>query len=130
VEQDQVIAEIERLGGSIERDENDPANPVVGVQLSGIHATDRALKHIGRLANLRTIDLAFSLVTDTALVYLRGLAYLQKLDLTNALITDAGLRHLERRSGLLWLNLSSTDVTDTGLGRLVGGYNQKSCTGV
>src|SRR5205823_4436567 len=96
VGQAQVVAEIEKLGGSFELDAKSPDRPVLKVRLDGPHVTDQALKHLVGLERLHTLDLF-----DTR-------------------VTDAGLKHLEGLKNIKWLDLESPHVTDAGLERLRG----------
>jgi len=90
-QEEQAVSAILKLGGKVERDENLPGRPVVGVDL--------------RITN----------ITDSDLKNLKGLKGLQVLDLSRNEITDAGLKNLQELKGLQMLRLSATPITAAGL---------------
>ncbi len=55
---EEAVTEIERLGGSVTRDERLPSRPVISVNLSGTRVTDADLKHVGGLTQLENAGLA------------------------------------------------------------------------
>src|SRR3954466_5525667 len=73
VEQERAIFEIQKLGGTIQRDEIKPGQPVVGVELDDDRVFDEEWAHLEKLTGLETLDLGGLNVTDA------GLAHLEKL---------------------------------------------------
>ncbi len=115
------VAEIEKLGGKVIRDEKSPGGPVISVDLQRTKVTDADLVHLDGLTQLKSLDLSQTKVTDAGLLHLKGLPHLLdlKLDLTPK-ITDAGLVHLKELTELQKLDLWFTNVTDAGLVHLKG----------
>jgi CxxC motif-containing protein (DUF1111 family)/Leucine-rich repeat (LRR) protein len=118
VDQDGILAEIRRLGGTAEVDENRPGKPVVRLNLSGTRVTDTELAPLGALPQLQALDLSQTQITNAGLAALRGLPNLQELDLGINTITDAGLAHLEELTQLQALSVRFTLLTDAGLAHL------------
>ena len=54
---EQAVAEIEQLGGKVERDERDPSCPVVAVEFTSDQFTDAGIKHLLAIPRLRDLDL-------------------------------------------------------------------------
>ena len=117
---DDVIREIEKLGGSVTLDEMIATRPIVAVDLGGSGITDAGLKHFAGLTQLKTLDLHDTKVTDAGLESLKSLHHLQMLFLHQTTVTDAGLERLKGLTQLQWLCLSKTHVTDAGLKHLAG----------
>ena len=90
-----VIAEITKLGGKVSVDEKSPGKPVIGVDLSQTRATDKALQHIDRLTQLRSLNLEWTLTTDAGSKHIKGLTSLQSLYLGHAFLDDARLDCLD-----------------------------------
>jgi hypothetical protein len=85
--EDVAVKFIQKLGGTITRDEKAPNKPIVGVALSGI--TDVDLKHLAGFKQLKTLVFDFTGVTDAGLKELAGLKQLQTLYLRGTNVTDA-----------------------------------------
>jgi hypothetical protein len=103
---------------SIQRDEKDPAFPVVCVVLGRSKVSDEDSKDLMTLNNLRELHLVGTMVPEGGLKELAPLKGLQSLGLGGTEVTDAGLKELGALKGLQWLNLAGTKVTDTGLKEL------------
>ena len=116
-ERDSAIAEIERLGGRVEYDEESPNSPIVGVELG---FTDAGLEFLEDLTSLKYLVLWDTKVTDADLEHLEGLTSLHTLHLDNTQVSDGGLEHLKGLTNLQTLGLSDTQVTDAGLESLKG----------
>jgi Leucine-rich repeat (LRR) protein len=136
------IAEFEKLGGTVQIDDQDPGQPVRILDLSfkevpavalpqlrafpqleelyliATNITDASLANLHSLANLRTLDLGRTRVTDKGLAHLQGLTNLRTLGLSATRITDAGMAYLKKLTGLQLLDLSTTKVTDAGVKEL------------
>jgi hypothetical protein len=141
-DQQKAIDAIDKAGGTVQVDADEPGKPAVGVDLGGdkisdadlapleslprlrrlylggAHITDAGLAHISRLAKLQKLYLAGTPITDAGLERLQDLLRLQVLDLANTKVTDAGLAHLEDMPKLQVLDLSHTAVTGAGLAHL------------
>ena len=100
---EEAVTEIEKLGGSVTRDERLPSRPVISINLSGTR------------------------VTDAELIYVGGLTQLKKLDLHGTQVTDAGLEHLKKLTQLQMLFLHQTEVTDVGVEHSKGWPNSSGC---
>ena len=75
-ERQAAVAEIERLGGTVEVDETRPEKPVISVDLNRTKVTDAGLENLKGLTKRKELDLRFTKVTDTGLVHLKGLTEL------------------------------------------------------
>jgi len=85
---------------------------------SGVDET--ALQRIGRLPNLKKLNLAATEVTDEGLASLTGLTRLHTLELDSCKgISDQGVKHLRTASTLKVLSLQHTGLTDKGLEHLI-----------
>ena len=111
-EQQRAIAEIRKLGGTIQRDETKPGSPVVDVFLRGPDVTDVDLVHLEGLKGLKRLDLHATHVTDAGLPS-EGLSGLEDLVLSSTDISDSGLAHLEGLTALKRLGISTTRVLPT-----------------
>jgi len=96
------------------------------IELGGTKADDASLTAIGRLADMKNLNLRYNQVTDAGLEHLIGLTNLESLTLDGTQITDAGLVHLQRLTNLLMLNLCETQITDAGLEHLKAMTNLKT----
>ena len=118
--EDRAVEAVKKLGGSVTRDDADPAHPVIGVNLVARPATDSDLFDVALLEGLRSLSLSVCLgVTDKGMKYMAGLSGLEKLDLAYTGVTDAGLKRVTGLTELHRLNLSGDKVTDEGLKELV-----------
>ena len=118
--EEKAIAEIQKLGGIVRRDEQDPIRPVVSVDLSRTLVTDAGLKNVAAFTQLKKLDLHGTRITDAGLPHLQGLTRLQWLFLGQTEVTAAGMAHLQGLNQLEWLCLSMTEVNDAGLEHLKG----------
>ncbi|MGA2259183.1 MAG: hypothetical protein ABSG53_31305, partial [Thermoguttaceae bacterium] len=120
------IAGIEKLGGKVSLNENNRGEPEISVDLARTKVTDAGMRHLKRLANLKSLNLSGTPVTDAGLRLLKGLTKLQFLNLVDTKVTDAGLEILKGWTRLQLLDLGETPVTDAGLGHLEGLTQLKS----
>jgi hypothetical protein len=139
MQQEAIVAAIERLGGQVMYDYQrpDPAKPkvfdpkarpkdpdqfhrVILVSLRDTKASDDDLKTLAKLPALENLDLTNTPVTAAGLAHLRGLRELRNLGLWNTRVDDAGLEHLAGLTKLQSLILDGTRVTDAGLRHLAG----------
>jgi hypothetical protein len=117
-DQSTVEAEIEKLGGRFDIDEEAADHPVVGVYLATGRVTDANLECLRGLTQLEELYLEGAKITDAGLKHLQGLTHLQVLDLSGTEVGDAGMELLKGLSQLEVLDLSDTKVTDAGLQHL------------
>jgi internalin A len=116
--EDKAVAFVEKLDGTVTRDEKAPGKPVLTVNLSYTKVTDAGLKELAALQNLNTLNLRGTQVTDAGLKELAPLKTLTTLRLGKTDVTDAGLKELAALKNLTTLGLSETKVTDVGLKEL------------
>jgi Leucine-rich repeat (LRR) protein len=94
----------------------DAASRIVGIDLSYTWIGDTDLDRIGRLKDLRSLELSFVRVTDRGIERLRDLPNIDRLNLHSAEhITDFALTYLRGWKNLRWLDLGGTDITDIGV---------------
>ena len=115
---DRVVALVERLGGQIERDENTPGRPVVGIRLATTRISDDQLGELRGLSSLRSLDLTQTRISDSGLARLRGHEGLRSLVLFDTRVTDAGFASIATLSGLETLVVGLCDVAGPGLSHL------------
>lgn len=116
--QEEAIAAIKKLGGTVEVDVNRPDQPVVSVNLKRTQVMDASLEHLKGLSKLQVLVLKETQVTDGGIVYLKGLTNIEALELGKTKVTDKGLEHLKGFTRLRNLDLAGTHVTDSGLEHL------------
>jgi hypothetical protein len=91
---------------------------LTGFKEIGIGVTDRGLKELASLRQLRMLSLAYTPVTDSGLKALISLKQLRTLDLSGTKVTDKGLKTLASLKHLRELSLHGTEVTDAGVKQL------------
>ena len=94
------VAVVERLGGTVTRDEGRPGKPVVEVHLGFSQTADADLKELAPLKRLQVLALPNTPVTDAGLKNLDALPGLRKLYLNDTGVTDAGMKEVARLQGL------------------------------
>lgn len=77
--------------------------------------TSSGTKHLRKLTNLEKLDLYGTAIQDSAVKHLSGLTKLRDLRLGNTQVTDAGLQYLQKLTNLEHLQLLNTHITDIGL---------------
>jgi Ran GTPase-activating protein (RanGAP) involved in mRNA processing and transport len=77
--------------------------------------TDITLRHLGRLVQLRSLNLGGTGISDDGLQNLVGMTGLEVLDVHNTAIGDTGVRTIVQLASLRSLAMSRTRVTDEGL---------------
>jgi len=107
ISQAAAVAEIKKLGGTVQFDENGPGRPVVSVSVGQRAVTDDWLQNLKGLTSLQRLDLSHSQVTDAGLAHLKGLTELQMLILPPTRVTDAGLEQLQGLTNLQALSLGA-----------------------
>lgn len=132
--QEEVVAEVRRLGGQVELETIDWVKRWIGedfaavtemlrgIRLRGLADGDAALAflaaHKPALQHLVWLDLAGARLSDEALLRLGGLELLRQLDLASTPVTARGLGVLRELPSLRWLNLGGTRVGLWGRWRL------------
>ena len=120
--QEQVVAEIKELGGTVVRDGSGPTGAVVEVWVLASRSpkvvTDTQIKHFAELSHLKTLVLTGTAAGDAGLEHLKGLKELQFLGLSDTKVTDAGLEHLVGLAQLQYVNLKGSKVTEAGIKKL------------
>jgi hypothetical protein len=115
---DEVIAEITKMNGSVERDKT--TNEVVVVNLQGTEAAGTILGKLTAFPKLHTLNLSGSKFADVHADYLPDLKNLRILRLGSTKLTDGGMEPIGTMKSLEDLDLSNTLVTDRGLDMLKG----------
>jgi hypothetical protein len=123
--EDKAVQAIEKLGGNVLRNEDDPGRPVVVVDLSGTDVTDNDLKALTPLASLVSLDLHGTRVTGSGLEALAHLKKLERLYLSDSAlddrdsgITDRGLKGVGKLRNLTILHLGGTHISNAGVKNL------------
>ena len=119
-QRERAIAEVTRLGGTIQFGETPAGNPsaqksIFKIDLHGTKVTDADLAFLENLTELRALDLRLTQITDAGVVHLRKLKNLQTLNLFRTQLGDAGLAQLNKMRQLETLLVGGTKVTDAGL---------------
>jgi Leucine Rich repeat len=113
--EDKAVQFIEKLGGSVVRDEKVDSKPVVEVCLQGTLFADADMKELAALKSLEALDLCATRFTDDGLAELTAFKRLQVLNLSCTKVTDAGLKKLADVEKLQRLYVIRTAVTDDGM---------------
>jgi len=112
------VAEVEKLGGTVVRDEQ---QRVIGVELPGRAINDAKLRellpHLKNLAQLRTLVLVSNQVTDEGLQLLAELPNLQVAYLADTKITKNGIAKLQLLRPKLSIDVSTPNPTARRLAR-------------
>ena len=72
------------------------ASPLVDLNLGGTRISDRGLKQIRSLTNLKALNLWGTDISDVGLEYLKELTNLTDLDLRGTRATAEGIRELQK----------------------------------
>jgi len=116
---DRISAEVARLGGKIEFDENRADRPIVKIDLHSTQVTDSDLSFLNNerkaLKQLSYLDLRLTHIGDAGVHHLRKLTSLQTLNLFRTNLSDRGLKDLRDLRDLRVLLIGGTRVSDVGL---------------
>jgi hypothetical protein len=82
------------MGGTVERDENAPGRPVVGISLRGAAIDDESVVELRGFTELIRLDLSETQITDRGLLMLPMFPKLQVLTITGTKTTDLAIRSL------------------------------------
>lgn len=110
----ETVALVTRLGGSLERLNDQSDGPIVRVDLHGSAVTNDDLAALSGLAALRHLDLRKTTIGDSGVAHLDGLQ-LTFLNLFRTQTSDVSLPLLARMTQLETLLLGGTQVSDNGL---------------
>ena len=92
----------------------DASGRVTGARLDLAWVTDGDVASLAAMADLKSLDLSFTLITDAGLESLSSLIAIESLNLQSAeLLTDTAMAHVRGWKRLRSLNLRGTDITDT-----------------
>jgi Leucine-rich repeat (LRR) protein len=118
---------VKKRGGSIERDLQDPEQPVIGVSLIATDAPKERgdMELLLAFPKLRKLNLSHSKVENWDLECLKELHDLRVLNVSFSHITDGGMRYIGKIKSLEEVYLDQTLVTDNGLEDLRGLTNLK-----
>ncbi|CAN5212285.1 hypothetical protein BH11CYA1_BH11CYA1_35540 [soil metagenome] len=92
-----------------------PADALLSISFLGSDITDDELLAIGRLVEIREIDISCTAIGDTGVACLATLVKLTKLNLSSTKVTDQGLAVLSHFKHLEELVLDDTHIGDGGL---------------
>jgi hypothetical protein len=84
---------------------------VIKLRLTGRHLPGPVLAEVGKLKELRNLDLYGAILTDNDLAHLKDLSKLRALGLGGTAITEQGLAHLEKLPGLEYVWLPKSTVS-------------------
>ncbi len=116
--ENEVIALIEKTGGSVSGENEKIVGPVVAAYFQQSKVTDDDLRYVATLTSLRRLDLRKTLITDKGLMEVGRLVNLEELYLNEARVTDEGLAAIRNLKKLKRLYLMRTEVSDKGLATL------------
>ena len=85
---------IEKAGGKIMMDDNQPEKPVVGVIMWGPGFNGDLLKQLKEIKNLRKLRIGGPWINDAGLKSLYDVKTLQMLEIRSPRVTDAALKDL------------------------------------
>jgi internalin A len=112
------VKAVQKLGGTVTRDDKLPGKPVIGVHFNFKPVTDVGWKELADLKQLTTLNLTATAVTGAGLKELKDLKQLTSLYLYDTKVTDAGLKELKDLKQLTTVELTFTQVTDAGVADL------------
>ncbi len=115
----EVLAELQKIGGFVQRDENRPGRPVVAVTIDAERFNASVLNKLVAFPELRSLNLSRTLSTDLTLEHLRNLTTLKYLNVSRTKVAG-GLDSLKGLVNLEELDLDQTLVTDGALEELKG----------
>src|SRR5262249_29667324 len=117
-EQEQAVAKIKKLGGTVRVDRDKTGNEWAMVELGGQAVSREGLAFLKRLPQLRSLTLSNMRVAEAGLDHLARLPKLRTLRLDNVEDADAALAQLHHFAQLRYLYLGNSQVSDAGLEHL------------
>jgi Leucine Rich repeat len=112
------IAEIQKLGGKVELDEERPGHPAIKVDLRKTKVTDKNLEHVKQLRHLQVLYVNNTDIGDEGVAHLVGLTDLHTLSIHGTKMTDKSLAGLTKMPRLRVLIVCGNPITDEGLYQL------------
>ena len=114
--QQAAIAKVEKLGGSVQIDKENPESPALTVCLMDTKVSDAELGFLKDLNGLETLDLRWTKINGRGLIHLKDMMSLKTLLLHHTPITDAGMKQIKELSSLIELDVGHSFISDTGIG--------------
>jgi hypothetical protein len=96
----------------------DPQGRVIHLRVPFKHLTSRAMIEIGKLTELRELELNGTSFANEDLAHLKNLQRLFATGIGNSTLTDEGLSHLEKLQGLRYMWVPKSGVTEEGVQKL------------
>lgn len=112
---EQILLDLDYYEPMYELDAN---KRVIRLRLTGRHLPEAIMAEIGKLTELRGIDVYGSTLNDDGLAQLKNLQQLKSIGLAATAISDKGLEHLEKLQSLQWVWLPKSRVTTEGVEKL------------
>jgi Leucine-rich repeat (LRR) protein len=111
---DEVLADLQKAGAFIERDES-PEHSVVAVSFASHDFENHILGGLVAFPHLRKLDLSGTKTSDVTLEWIQDVTSLQELNLSHTKVTAGGMQFLSKLVNLEDLNLDETIMTDRAL---------------
>jgi internalin A len=94
--EDRLTSTIEKLGGTIGRDETKPGKPVTAVSFdfNNKKVSDDFLKELNGLLSLKSLSIPCDQISDVGMKYIKEMTTLEMLDIQSKLITERGVADL------------------------------------
>src|SRR5262245_44276736 len=90
--EDQAIEIVQRRGGQVVHENEQPGKPVVAVNFADINVNERELRSLAQFKKLTELNLSGTHLSDSPLKELAVLQSLTTLDLSYNMVTDVGLK--------------------------------------
>jgi hypothetical protein len=116
----QAIAALKQHGARIERDPNQPGEPVISVVLAGTDVSTAEIVHLKAFTKLQRLNLSHTNINAIAVDHIAQITSIRWLDLNSTNIGDGATDSLGQMTNLEHLYLNNTRVTDLGLEKLRG----------
>ena len=114
-QQQAVIAKVEKLGGSVQINKENPESSALTVSLMNSKVSDADLGFLKDLHGLETLDLRWTKINGQGLLHLKDMMSLKRLWLHHTPITDAGMMQIKELSSLIELDVGHSLISDMGL---------------
>ncbi len=124
--QQQAIARIYELGGSVVRDEKQPDRPVIYATLTGTKFTDADLAALTALPELTNLTLMGTNIKGEGLDHLGKLTKLTVLSLLRTEATDTLIEHVAKLTSVNSLSLNGCTLTFAGFDRIATQSNVRT----
>jgi hypothetical protein len=114
-EQARAIAAIEKHGGRIRYEENDPSKPVVELILDRVDKTSDCLLQTKHCRTIQSVQISQTKLAEGDLAILKDLPHLTTLMLYDVPLSNEELKHIKPLKSLRVLTVGHTGVSDPGL---------------